>query len=412
MLTHFPSQLSDSDLLAAVTRLATCERRATVALIAHLAELDARKLYRGAGFASTFVYCTRVLRLSEGGAYNRIEAARAARKYPRVLDLLETGALTVATVRLLAGHLTPQNHEALFEAASHKSKRDVEEMLAHRFPKPDVATVVRKLPRPLGQSVSATPDVLPPSLAEPEPSPVAVVSRTALPIAENGGDARFIEVRGRAAEGPAQPGSLRHPLISPLSPDRFRIQFTASAATCEKLRLAQDLLRHAIPNGDPAEIFDRALTALLKDLGRRKLGAAKQPRAVAAPSSASRNIPAHVKRAVVARDGAKCAFVAASGHRCAERAFLEFHHVVPYARGGPATETNIQLRCRTHNGYDAEAYFGQRKRYDRDGAVREGSANYGASSNSSRDELIQGTTRAPRASSAAAWTVTVMPRRC
>lgn len=395
MNTHFPLHLSDSDLVAEVTRLATCERRATVALIAHLAELDARKLYRGAGFASTFVYCTQVLCLSEGGAYNRIEAARAARKFPRVLDLLEAGALTVAAVRLLAPHLTAENHDALLDAASHKSKRQVEELVAHASPKPDVPSSLRKLPE--SRSVPTPPGRLPaeskvpatclqPLVGSSEPSAVSLARLPTVPTPPK-------------------------PVVCPLSPDRYRIQFTAGAATCEKLRLAQDLLRHAVPTGDPAEIFDRALTALLEDLGRRKLGAAKQPRTVPAPPSASRNIPAHVKRAVVARDGAKCAFVAASGRRCAERAFLEFHHVVPYARGGPATETNIQLRCRTHNGYEAEAYLGQRKRYDRDGAVREGSENYSASINSSRDELVQGTTRAPRASIAAAWTVTVMPRR-
>jgi len=163
-----------------------------------------------------------------------------------------------------------------------------------------------------------------------------------------------------------------------------------------------------------AEIFDRALTALLEGLGRRKFGAAKRPRRSPGPLSASRNIPAHVKRAVVARDGAKCAFVAASGHRCAERAFLEFHHVVPYAGGGPAAEANIQLRCRAHNGYEAEAYFGRWKPHRGEGAVREGSATYRAAGNSSRDEPTtpaQETTRAPSPSTSAAWTNAGMPSR-
>jgi hypothetical protein len=383
--------------MAEVTRLATCERRATVALIAHLAELDARRLYRGAGFASTFVYCTQVLRLSEGGAYNRIEAARAARKYPRVLDLLETGALTVATARLLAPHLTPENHGALLDAASHKSKRQVEELVARASPKPDVPSSLRKLPEPR---------IVMPPLRGTLPAERKAPATCLQPVV---GSLELSAAVGVATLPTA--ATPPKPVVCPLSPDRYRIQFTASAATCEKLRFAQDLLRHAVPTGDPAEIFDRALTALLEDLGRRKLGAAKRPRKWPGPLSASRNIPAHVKRAVVARDGAKCAFVAASGRRCAERAFLEFHHVVPYARGGPATVTNIQLRCRTHNGYEAEAYFGPWKPHDGDGAVREGSANYGAWINSSRDELIQGTTRAPTVSISAAWTDAAMPSR-
>ncbi len=48
------------------------------------------------------------------------------------------------------------------------------------------------------------------------------------------------------------------------------------------------------------------------------------------------------------------------GRRCTERRVLEFHHVTPYAAGGVSTADNIQLRCRAHNGYEAERYFGPR----------------------------------------------------
>ncbi|PYR55121.1 MAG: hypothetical protein DMF85_20480, partial [Acidobacteria bacterium] len=75
------------------------------------------------------------------------------------------------------------------------------------------------------------------------------------------------------------------------------------------------------------------------------------------PTSPSRHVPAEVKRKVWERDGGQCAFVGAGG-RCAERSFLEFHHVVPFADGGPSTATNLQLRCRPHNAYEAELRFG------------------------------------------------------
>jgi 5-methylcytosine-specific restriction endonuclease McrA len=64
-----------------------------------------------------------------------------------------------------------------------------------------------------------------------------------------------------------------------------------------------------------------------------------------------------VKRSVWARDGGRCGFVGSEG-RCAERGFLEYHHAVPYADGGAATEANIQLRCRAHNQYEADEGFG------------------------------------------------------
>jgi hypothetical protein len=135
------------------------------------------------------------------------------------------------------------------------------------------------------------------------------------------------------------------------------VQFTISRATHDKLRCAQDLLRHSIPTGDPAAIFDRALTLLIEDLEKRKLAAAMRPRATQSSPGHSRRIPAVVRRQVWARDGGRCAFVGTNG-RCDERGFLEFHHVVPFAAGGETTTENLQLRCRAHNAYEAELYFG------------------------------------------------------
>ena len=274
------AQLSNDDLLARVKHLAGRERAVTAVLIAHLAELDARRLYLAEGCASVFTYCTQILHLSEHAAYGRIEAARASRKFPVVLAMLNDGSVNLSTVCLLAPHLTSENYREVLDMAQHKTKRQVEEMVARLRPQPPV------------------PDV---------------------------------------------------------------VQFTASAALHEKLRQAQALLRHQIPDGDLSKIFDRALTALLQDLAKKKLAATERPRASQGKACGSRHIPAEVRRAVWSRDGGRCAFVADTGRRCTEEAFLEFHHVVPHAAGGAATAENIQLRCRAHNGYAAARDFGRRR---------------------------------------------------
>ncbi len=152
--------------------------------------------------------------------------------------------------------------------------------------------------------------------------------------------------------------SLAPPVVAPLAPERYRVQFTASAETYAKLRLAQDLLRHQIPDGDIGQVLDRALTVLVDALTKQKLAATARPRTSRPPTRGSRHIPAAVKRVVWARDEGRCAFVSRKGHRCTERGRLEFHHVRPYAAGGPATVDNIQLRCRAHNGYEAAQLFG------------------------------------------------------
>ena len=127
--------LSDDQLLTETKRLAACERSATAALLRSLVEVDSRRLYLREGCSSLFTYCTQVLHLSEGAAYNRIEAARAARRFPSVLTALEDGSLTLGSARLLAPHFTLENHDQLIAAARHKSKRDVELLVATLAPK-------------------------------------------------------------------------------------------------------------------------------------------------------------------------------------------------------------------------------------------------------------------------------------
>jgi hypothetical protein len=321
--------LSDQDLLAEVTVAATRERDATVRLIALLAQLDARRLFLREGCSSLFTYCTQVLHLSEHAAYGRIEAARTARRFPIVLDLLADGSVTLTAVTLLAVHLTAANHREVLNEARHKSKREVEHLVARLRPQPAILATVRKLPAQKAPDDPVTPFAAR-SSAQKEPAPVLV-----------------------------PPPSRRAAIVTPLAPERYKVQFTVSRETHDKLRRAQDLLRHSIPDGDPAAIFDRALTLLLTDLAQAKLGAAERPRTSRPTAAGSRHIPAAVRRAVWKRDGGQCAFVGAHG-RCTERGFLEFHHVEPYAVGGPPVVDNVALRCRAHNVWEAEQYFGDR----------------------------------------------------
>jgi HNH endonuclease len=293
MSTAALSDLSDRDLLAEVSRLATGQRDATVSLIAHLAELHARRLHQRAGFSSLYTYCLEVLHLSESEAYDRVKAAKLVRRYPTLLTLLASGQINLTTVRLLGPHLTFGNHRELLTAACGKRKRDLQELVAQRFPQADV------------------------------------------------------------------PFSIVHSL----SPGRYRITFTASTEACEKLQLAQDLLRHVIPSGDPAQIFERALDVLVTELVRQRYSSTDRPRASRGQADDSRNVPAEVKRAVHIRDLGRCAYVGPDGHRCGERAFVEFHHIRPYAAGGPSTVDNITLRCHAHNGYEADMFYGPAREY-------------------------------------------------
>ena len=311
---------------------AAAERTATARLIALLAEMDLRRLYLAQGYSSLFVYCTRSLHLSEHGAYGRIEAARAARRFPIVLDWLADGSITLTTVCLLSSQLTVDNHQRVLESARHTTKREVEQLIAAMRPQPPVPSLVRKLPEPKTAAASVPPGV------------PAEVGAAAVPA----GDEAEVRVPATPRPKPA--------VILPLAPERYKVQLTIGRETHDKLREVQDLLRHVVPNGDPAIIFDRALTLLLPDLQRRKLAQVERPRRVRPSPTGSRHVPAAVRREVWNRDDGRCAFVGTDG-RCRERGFLEFHHVIPFATGGETTAVNLQLRCRSHNTHEAHEYF-------------------------------------------------------
>ncbi len=298
-------RLSEPELLRSVADCARREREATVALLAQLAEFDRRRLHLGEGFTSIYSYCTGALRLAEYSAGNRIEAARACRRFPVILERLAEGTVNLGTLRLLAPHLEQDNHARLLDTARGLSRRLVEVMVASLSPVPDVPLSVQKLP-PLA----------PAALPEPRPD------------------------------------------VAPLGAERYKVQFTVGEETNQKLRRAQELLRREIPSGDPGAIFDRALTLLLEDVARRKLAGTTNPRPGRAPDPRSRHVPAHVKRAVWMRDAGRCAFVAAGGRRCDARSYLEFHHLDPFGHGGPTSVENLSLRCSAHNAHEADRVFG------------------------------------------------------
>lgn len=135
-------QLSDAQLLETVKQLAVQERKATAALVRSLREVDTRRLYLRDGCSSLFTWCTQVIGLGEGAAYNRIEVARAARRVPELLEALDDGSLTLASARVLAPHVTPDNQSQLIADARHKSKREVERLVAAVHPLAEVGWCV------------------------------------------------------------------------------------------------------------------------------------------------------------------------------------------------------------------------------------------------------------------------------
>ncbi len=324
MRAYSLSHLSDPELIRSLISEVAHERGATAVVLAHIAEADARRLYVPAGYPSMHAYCVHEQHMSEDAAYRRITAARVARRFPAIFDAVADGRLHLTALILLSPCLTTENAADLLAAAAHRTKAGIEELLAQRFPRTEAMGLVVALPA-----------------ADGELAPERVEIRESVPA-------------GQLA--PERVPCLSK--VTPVAPERFDLHLTIGQSMQDKLRYAQELLGHALPSGDLAQVLDRALDSLIKDLEKRKFATTRRPRRSMRPGTNPRHIPAHVKRAVWARDGGQCTFVSESGYRCQARKLIEFDHVEPVARGGTATVAGIRLRCRAHNQYGAECAFG------------------------------------------------------
>jgi|SRR5215471_1091251 len=316
--------------------------------VALIGEVERRRLFAPAGYPSMYRYCVGKLHLSEDAAYKRIQVARVARRYPAVLAALAEGRVHLTGTNLLAAHikgLEPAIVNELLAAATHKTKKEIEQLLAERFPKPDLSAHVRAI-RPAPQQVP-----------------------TSEPLAETPAQAQLIantvsELAPAQVGDPVIPSHIESPRpgeyarVAPLSSQRYGVQFTLDQAGHDLLRQVQDLLGHEVPRGDLAEVIVRALKAYAALLEKKKHAATENPRAPRRQKPGSRHVSAHVKRAVRKRDKDQCTHVSDTGHRCEEKSDLEYDHILEYARGGEATVTNIRLRCRAHNRLAADRTYG------------------------------------------------------
>ena len=327
------SRLSDACLLRNLDSIVSRERAATAAGLAHIAEVDARRLYLPTGYPSMYEYCVGRLALSEQSAKKRIRAGRAARRFPTIFEAVAEGRLSLTAVVVLAPYLSPENADELLSASAGHTRSEIEQNLASRFPRLDA------------------PDGL--ELIVPDARAVRATEQVSPGTPERG------QIRDSANLLAAAPGAMTlvEPKVAPISAERFAVQFTIARATRDKLEYARALLSHRLPAGEMERVFERAIDALIRELEKQKFAATSKPRSQVTSARASanpRHIPAEVKRAVWKRDGGQCTFVGENGRRCGSTRFLQFDHIEPVARGGRATAANLRLRCRGHNQFEAE----------------------------------------------------------
>lgn len=126
--------MTDQLLLEETSVLVKIERQTTAKVLEHLCEIDRRRLWLKEGYSSLFDFCVRFLNYSEGEAARRIQAARCVENVAAVKPLLETNALSLTGISLIAPFVTKENAAALLPQVERKSRREIEKVLHEQFP--------------------------------------------------------------------------------------------------------------------------------------------------------------------------------------------------------------------------------------------------------------------------------------
>jgi len=368
--------LTDETVQVQLTQLLASAARTEARIIAHIAAIEDRRLHLRSGCSSLFAYCVERLGLSENEAFHRLTAARLARRFPIIFRLVEEHEIHLTGVCLLRDYLNQDNHVELLVLACGKTKFQIMELLARRFPRADLRSSLRKLPTPTIPMVALT--AVPATLVSSPPvtpaTPVTVTSLPATPVTVTSIPATPVTVTSIPAT-PSVPSQAKgphsRPRIQPTAPDRYRLQLNLSAMAREKLELARALLSHSVPNGDLAAVVERALDELLVQLKKKRFGQTSKPRTrttfprkktgTADASGRRPHITQATRREVIARDGLQCSFEGEDGHRCTSIAFLQLHHDQAWARNGGSGSDNLKVLCAGHNRLLAERDFGREK---------------------------------------------------
>jgi hypothetical protein len=410
--TPSPAELSDTELLAATRGLAGRSNQLLAALLAHLGEVEARGIHRTRACSSLYTYCIYELRFSEDEAFRRVAAARLVRCFPALHDAVGAGELHLTGLLMLGPHLTEENLNEVLLRAKHRTKKEIARLVRQLDPLPDVPPRIEPLGPALARVAPAAPtwDEFVGSLRLVRELPPGERPRDWTANANDTDAETPPSAECHARTPPAGAG-----LPVPLSPGRYRVQFTAGEEYVKLVEEVRALLSHSAPRATLDEIQLRAMRGLVAELRRQKYAVTARPRKprCAAPTPAEpvdagsstaepdaamtreaqahaqaqagaeresesvqksesesesepqhprrrgRHIPASVRRAVFERDEGRCTYADSSGRRCAETHGLELHHLTAFAQGGEHTEANLTLRCRPHNALAAEEDFGR-----------------------------------------------------
>jgi len=375
--------VSDRKLLSDVRRLSDMERETVLSILVHLIEIYRRRLYLEMGYSSLFKLCVKELKYSESVAGRRVAVVRCIRRFPRAYRALASGRVNMTNLARIASIMNESNEKALLRSIVGATGKEVEHLVSRHDPK----SVVRDRVRPVhvrteirlrrdenaanskndtSKSLDRRAGTTPTSGSGKSPN-----SPGAVDMFSGSGSAAATESGSEAAAS----GDTMVMVLE----ERFEIKFGASQGFLDKMDHLRSLLsskhhRHH----EFEELFMIVMDEYIErhsPEGRIKRKEKRQQRKAARTSEVpksdskqkpdrkevSRYIPRNVRDEVHARDKGRCTYVSPGGRRCGSTWDLQVDHIVPFARGGDNSPSNLRLLCGKHNRLEAERVYGKEK---------------------------------------------------
>jgi hypothetical protein len=237
--------LSSTELDRSAEKLVVAENGNIAKLIAHIAEMSARKLALKLGYKNLYQYCIQRLNLSEGAVPARIHVANVSRRFPQLLVALAENRISLTVASLLAPHLREHNVDKLISDCAGMTRKETEEYLVKLKPKPVFEPSIRRRPS-TQQPVAPPPQDETPVPKAPEP-----------PLEQT-------------------PPKSSPTILQPARPDEYNFRFAADRDFKDKFERLAEVLGVENAQKHMADILETALDIALdkkdpkKKLERRK----------------------------------------------------------------------------------------------------------------------------------------------
>ena len=307
-----------------MVHLARKHRLVEAELLDHLQVAQKMRLPLYRGHSSLFRYVVDELGFSDAVASNLITVARKALEVPEIKEEVRKGNLGISKLRKLCPVIDKENQKEWIQAAKTSSSREIEMKVAS----------IKETHTPLASLRPVAKDTLRLSLDISDEAEQKLVRLKDLLSSRKGRDCTLQEVLDFALETAIE----KHDPVRKAK----RAQKRGEKKAQQERALNSEVSEY------PAKASESQPCRIDVGAGHAPSEGSPDPRP-GTRSHSRKALPQSIVDALNRRDKARCTYVGSNSKRCTQTRWLEFHHQVPFSKGGSDDPQNLITLCHAHH---------------------------------------------------------------